>query len=156
MPLKINSTNGSVTLTPVDGVGNVDITIPRSSFIGQDHGGDFIADRYNERYASVSSVANVTTIDCSSANTFSTTLIENTTCVFSNPPSSGVSYIFSLEVIQDVSASGFTVTWPPSVIWPLGAPIILTQSASAIDLVVFYTRDGGTTWYGLTVGREMS
>jgi hypothetical protein len=44
MPLKINSTNGSVTLTPEDGVGNVDITVPRSSIIGADYPGDLVVD----------------------------------------------------------------------------------------------------------------
>lgn len=155
MPLRINSTNGSVTLTPVDGVGNVDITIPRSSFIGQDHNGDFIADRYNERYSEVTSIANVTTVDCESANSFSHVLIENTTFTFSNPPASGTAYTFSIEIIQDASASGFTVTWPASVDWPDTIAPTLTVSASAKDLFVFYTRDGGTTWYGFTAGQAL-
>ena len=155
MPLKINSTNGSVTLTPVDGVGNVDITIPRSSFIGQDHDGDFIADRYNERYEVVTSVANVTTVDCENANSFSHTLTENTTFTFSNPPASGTAYTFSIEIIQDASASGYTVTWPAAVDWPSATAPTLTATASAKDLFVFMTRDGGTTWYGFTAGQAL-
>jgi len=155
MPLKINSTNGSVTLTPEDGVGNVDITVPRSQFVGQDHAGEFIADSYNERYAAVTSTSNATTVDCESANSFSHTLTENTTFTFSNPPASGTAYTFSIEIIQDVSASGFTVTWPASVDWPSAATPALTVDASAKDLFVFYTRDGGTTWLGFVAGYSL-
>ena len=155
MPLRINSTNGSVTLTPEDGVGNVDITVPRSPIVGQDHAGEFIANSYNERYAAVVSLSNVTTINCESANSFSHTLTQNTTFVFSNPPASGVSYTFSVEVIQDASASGFTVTWPASVDWTDGVSPSLSIGASAKDIFVFYTRDAGTTWYGFFSGRAM-
>ena len=34
MPLKLNSAAGSVTLTPEDGSGNIDITIPRGDLLG--------------------------------------------------------------------------------------------------------------------------
>ena len=155
MPLRINSTNGSVTLTPEDGVGNVDITVPRSPIVGQDHAGEFIADSYNERYEAVTSTSNATTVNCENANSFSHTLTENTTFTFSNPPASGVSYTFSIEIIQDASASGYTVTWPASVDWPSATAPTLTATASAKDLFVFMTRDGGTTWYGFTAGRDL-
>lgn len=154
MPLKINSTNGSVTLTPEDGTGNVDITVPRSAIVGEDHSGEFIADSYNERYSAVSSSSNATTVNCENANAFSHTLTENTTFTFSNPPASGTAYTFSIEIIQDASASGYTVTWP-SVDWPSATAPTLTATASAKDLFVFYTRDGGTTWYGFTAGQAL-
>ena len=54
----------------------------------------------------------------------------------------------SIEIIQDAGASGFTVTWPTSVDWPAGAAPTLTATASAKDIFVFTTRDGGTNWYG--------
>ena len=155
MPLILNSTNGSVTLTPQDGSGNVDITVPRSAIIGADHAGEFIADSYNERYEAVTSTSNATTVDCENANSFSHTLTENTTFTFSNPPASGTAYTFSIEIIQDASASGFTVTWPTSVDWPSATAPTLTATASAKDVFVFMTRDGGTTWYGFTAGQAL-
>jgi hypothetical protein len=88
-------------------------------------------------------------------------LSENTTFTFSNPPASGTAYGFTLKIVQDASASGYTVTWPTSVKWPTldvsagtGAPV-LTSTASAVDQFVFYTHDGGTTWYGFTVGKDL-
>ena len=118
--------------------------------------GELIADSYNETYAAVTSSSNATTVDCEAANSFSHTLTENTTFTFSNPPASGTSYSFSIEIIQDASASGFTVTWPTSVDWPAATAPTLTATASAKDIFVFTTRDGGTNWYGFTAGQALA
>ena len=117
--------------------------------------GELIVDSYNETYAAVTSSSNATTVDCESGNAFSHTLTENTTFTFSNPPASGTAFSFSLELIQDASASGFTVTWPATVDWPAATAPTLTATASAKDVFVFYTRDGGTNWYGFTAGQAL-
>lgn len=123
--------------------------------------GELVVTSYNETFAAVTSSSNATTIDCEAGNVFSHTLSENTTFTFSNPPSSGTAYGFSLKIVQDASASGYTVTWPSSIDWPSadqyaasGAPR-LTSTASAVDQFVFYTHDGGTTWYGFTAGLNL-
>jgi hypothetical protein len=123
--------------------------------------GELIVSSYNETYQAVSSSGGSTTINCEAGNVFSNTLSENTTFTFSNPPSSGTAYGFSLKITQDASASGYTVTWPSAVDWPKadkyaasGAPQ-LTSTASAEDQFVFYTYNGGTTWYGFTVGLNL-
>ena len=123
--------------------GDVDIT------------GELIVDSYNETYAAVTSSTNATTVNCETGNAFSHTLTENTTFTFSNPPASGTAYSFSIEIIQDASASGFTVTWPASVDWPAATAPTLTATASAKDVFVFYTRDGGTNWLGFTAGQAL-
>lgn len=156
MALRINSTNGSVTISAVDGTGNQDITIPRSNLVGEDHGGELIADSYNERFNLVTSSSNAITIDCETGNHFAHVLTENTTFTFSNPPASGVSYTFSLEIVQDASASSFSVTWPASVNWPTGGVPSLTTTASATDIFVFTTRDGGVNWNGFVAGYGMT
>ena len=118
--------------------------------------GEFIVDSYNETYAAVTSTSNATTVNCHNGNSFSHVLTENTTFTFSNPPASGTGYTFSIEIIQDASASGFTVTWPASVDWPAATAPTLTATASAKDVFVFTTRDGGTTWYGFTAGQALA
>ena len=123
--------------------GDVDIT------------GELIVDSYNETYGAVTSSSNATTVNCEAGNAFSHTLTENTTFTFSNPPASGTAYSFSIEIIQDASASGFTVTWPAAVDWPSATAPTLTATASAKDVFVFYTRDGGTNWYGFTAGQAL-
>jgi hypothetical protein len=118
--------------------------------------GELIADSYNETYSAVTSSSNATTVDCETANSFSHTLTENTTFTFSNPPASGTSYTFSIEIIQDSGASGYAVTWPASVDWPAATAPTLTATASAKDIFVFTTRDGGTNWYGFTAGQALA
>ena len=123
--------------------------------VGADVTGEFIADSYNETYAAVTSSTNATTVNCEAGNAFSHTLTENTTFTFSNPPASGTAYSFSIEIIQDASASGFVVTWPASVDWPSATAPTLTATASAKDVFIFTTRDGGVTWYGFTAGQAL-
>ena len=118
--------------------------------------GEITPDSYNESYAAVTSSSNATTVDCEAGNTFMHTLTENTTFTFSNPPASGTAYSMSVEIIQDASASGYTVTWPTSVDWPAATAPTLTATASAVDVFVFTTRDGGTTWYGFTAGQAIA
>ncbi len=118
--------------------------------------GELTADSYNESYAAVTSTTNATTVDCEAGNTFTHVLTENTTFTFSNPPVTGTAYTFTLKVVQDASASGYTVTWPAAVDWPAATAPTLTATASAVDVFVFYTHDGGTTWYGFVAGQGLA
>ena len=142
-------TNGAVSLS-YDGT-----TRLATTSVGADVTGELIADSYNETYAAVTSSSNATTVDCEAGNAFSHTLTENTTFTFSNPPASGTAYSFSIEIIQDASASGYTVTWPASVDWPAATAPTLTATASAKDVFIFTTRDGGSNWYGFTAGQAL-
>jgi len=143
------TTNGAVTLYYDNAVKFA------TTSVGADVTGEFIADSYNETYGAVTSSSNATTVDCEAGNAFSHTLTENTTFTFSNPPTSGTAYSFSLEIIQDASASGYTVTWPSSVDWPAATAPTLTATASAKDIFIFTTRDGGSNWYGFTAGQAL-
>jgi len=114
------------------------------------------AKSYNETFSAITSSSGTATLNCETGNVFSLTLSENvTTFTWSNPPASGTAYGFSLKVIQDAGASGYTITWPASVDFPSGTAPTLTDTASAVDQFVFYTHDGGTTWYGFTAGKDL-
>ena len=121
--------------------GDVDIT------------GELIVDSYNETYVSLSGATPA--VDCEAGNAFSIVLSAATTFTFTNPPASGTAYTFSIEVIQDSSASGYGVTWPTAT-WPSGTAPTLTATANAVDYFVFTTRDGGTTWRGFTAGQALA
>ena len=108
-----------------------------------------------EEFTAVTSTSNATTVNSHDGTTFSHTLTENTTFTFSNPATSGKSSGFALKIVQDASASGFTVTWPSAVDWPGGTAPTLTSTANAVDQFVFYTHDGGTTWYGFVAGQDL-
>jgi len=113
------------------------------------------AKSYNETYAAVTSSGGATTINCETGNAFSHVMTEATTLAFSNPPASGTAFIFSLEVIQDASGSGFVLNFPTTVDWPSATAPTVSATANAKDVYVFYTRDGGTNWYGFTAGQAL-
>jgi len=157
--------------TLLGGVTNVELnylgvttlgTSEASKAVTADANGDVLlsqeltATSYNETFAAVTSTANAATINCEAGNSFSHTLTENTTFTFSNPPATGTSYGFTLKIVQDAGASGFTVTWPLSVDYAGATAPTLTATASAVDVLVFYTHDGGTTWYGFVAGAAMA
>ena len=156
--LGITSSAAEINYTDITTLG----TSEASKAVTADANGDVTlaaelkATSYNEAYVAVTSSGAATTVNCETGNSFSHTLTENTTFTFSNPPASGTAYTLSLEIIQDASASGFTVTWPASVDWPAATAPTLTATASAKDIFVFTTRDGGTTFYGFTAGQALA
>jgi hypothetical protein len=108
-----------------------------------------------EDETAVTSSSNSTTVNCQDGNVFTHVLTENTTFTFSNPPASGRAFAFTLKIVQDSGANGYTVTWPASVDWPSATAPTLTATASAVDVFVFYTHDGGTTFYGFVAGQAL-
>ena len=108
-----------------------------------------------EDYESVSDSSGTTTVDLSTGTNFSSTLSANTQFAFTSPASDGSVSAFTLKIVQDASASGYTVTWPAAVNWPSATAPTLTATASAVDYFVFITHDGGTNWYGFTAGQAL-
>ena len=115
---------------------------------------ELIAKSYNETYLAVTSSSNATTVSCEAGNTFSHTLTENTTFTFSNPPASGTGYSFTLKIVQDSTAR--TITWPASVDWAAATAPTISTGSGEVDVFVFFTTDGGTTFYGFTAGQVLS
>lgn len=80
-------------------------------------------------------------IDCSLGNYFYKTVTGPLTWTFVNAPSMGQVYGFVLELANGGLG---TQTWPASVKWAYGSAPVLRSAAT--DILVFLTRDGGTTW----------
>ena len=95
-----------------------------------------------------------TTIDLATATNFVHDLTGATTYTFSNPASTGNATAFTLKIIQDSTARA--ITWPSSVDWAGGTAPTLTATDNGVDVFVFYTIDGGTTYYGFTAGQAMA
>src|SRR6056297_1504910 len=95
------------------------------------------------------------TVDCDEANTFTLTTSGNTTFTFDY---SGVnlttddSYGFTLKV---TAGGTHTLSWPASVDWPGGSAPDAPASGET-DVFVFFTTDGGTTWYGFQAGDALA
>lgn len=89
-------------------------------------------------------------LDLENGNFFSATVSTSTvTFTFTNPPASGSVGSFALELTNGGSQ---TVNWPASVEWEEGVAPTLTTSG--VDLLLFTTRDGGTTWRGVVLGLD--
>jgi len=81
-------------------------------------------------------------VDCSKGTYFTKTIAGSSTFTFSNVPTSGNAYSFTL----DVTHTSGTITWPTSVKWPSDTAPTLTTGKT--HLFMFTTRDGGTRWRG--------
>ena len=103
---------------------------------------------------SVTLTGTSTTINLATATNFVHDLTGATTYTFSNPATTGNATAFTLKIIQDATAR--TITWPASVDWAGGTAPTLTATSGGVDVFVFYTIDGGTTYYGFTAGQAMA
>ena len=107
-----------------------------------------------EEVTTVTSSSNAATINLRDGNVFEHDLTENVTYTFSNPAASGRASCFVLKVIQGSPAR--TITWPASVDWAAATAPTLTSTNNGVNVFGFLTIDGGTTYYGFTLGQAMA
>ena len=85
-------------------------------------------------------------IDLTLGNSVTATVDTSTnTFTFSNPSATGTGCGFTLILTNGGSQ---TVAWPASVDW--AAATAPTLTTSGIDILAFWTVDGGTIWYGFS------
>lgn len=142
------STEGGIPLAKESEVTNIDNTSIATDTIK--------ATKYEDTFVVVTDdSSNTFTIDCSTGNMFSCTLEAASTIAFSNVPTTGTGYICSIKLVQDATGSR-GVTWPSGTVWASATAPTLSTTASAEDMFVLVTHDGGTTWYGFTSGIGMA
>ncbi len=122
------------------------VTSDANGVVGFDNG-------TTEESTAITSSSNAATINLRDGNVFTHTLSENVTYTFSNPAASGRASAFILKVTQDSSAR--TITWPTSVDWAAATAPTLTATNAGVDVFAFLTVDGGTTYYGFTLGQAL-
>ena len=88
-------------------------------------------------------------IDLSQGNVFSKTISGTVTFTLANVPAAGTAICFLLDL---TNSSGSAVWWS-GVKWAGGAAPVLTTSGR--DLFGFLSYDGGTTWIGLVLGKDV-
>ena len=119
---------------------------------------------YSEATLTVSSSANVVTLNLSQAQTFNLTVTETINqFTITNIPSDSSS--FTLKITQN-STGGYAVgidTFKTSggadipVYWPGGGVLpIVTTTANKTDIYSFRTFDGGSTFYGIVGGQNFN
>jgi hypothetical protein len=91
------------------------------------------------------------TLDLATANNFRRQFNGTATITITNAPNSPIGFGFTLVT---VNAGAYAITWPASVDWVGGSAPILTSSGT--DVLVFYTYNGGTSYYGFVTGKNLS
>ena len=102
-------------------------------------------------YTETSTAISASAIDLSTGNYFTKTISGTTTFTISNASSSGTVNSFILQLTNGGSA---TVNWFSGVKWAGGTAPTLTSSG--VDVLGFYTIDGGTTWESFVLGKAMA
>lgn len=134
--VKMNTASGgSITLTPTNTASNISLTMPA-------YAGTVTAE------AKVVMAANA--INLSTGTYFTKTISGATTLTVSNVPSAGNVGSFILDLTNGGSA---TITWWSGIKWPYGVAPTLTSSGR--DVLGFFTHDGGTTWNGLILAKDI-
>lgn len=108
---------------------------------------------YGEKVNVIGSIGGGTQdIDLTLGNVVTGTVdTSTTTFTFSDPTATGNACSFTLILTNGGSQ---TINWPASVDWAGATAPTLT--ASGVDVLVFTTLDGGTTWYGFAAGIAMA
>lgn len=89
-------------------------------------------------------------INLNSGNYFTKTISGATSLTVSNVPSAGTAASFILDLTNGGSA---TITWWSGTKWAGGTAPTLTSAGR--DVLGFFTHDGGTTWSGLVLGKDV-
>ena len=110
----------------------------------------FFSGTFSDQVTAIGNTGTAKTLDLNDGNVFTATLNGNVTFTLATP--NGVSNrasSFTLILTNDATPSR-TVAWAGgSFKWPGGAAALArTTTASAVDVWVFFTVDGGTTYYG--------
>lgn len=154
--------DGDVVLTPADaGAEPADATILKAAAIGVTvQGYDAATAKRNtantftevqnfgkavrETYAAVAA----SNIDVAAGGVFAKTISGATMFTVSNVPAAGI----VASLILELTNPGTNVTFWAGVKWPGGT--VPTLTAAGVDVLGFYTRDGGTTWRGMVLAKD--
>lgn len=111
---------------------------------------------YADTVTTLGNTGTAINLDITSGGVFTATLTGNATITLRYPVSSGASS-FTLILTNDATA-GRTVAWAGgSFKFPGGAASLSrTTTANAVDVWVFFTPDGGTTYYGSIPMKNMT
>lgn len=89
-------------------------------------------------------------IDVGKANHYTKTVAANTALTVTNIPDAGRVATFILHV---TNGGAFTMSWWPNIRWAEGiAPALSTAGR---DVIGFSTLNGGATWDGYLIGKDM-
>ena len=132
-----DDTNVGIDVTP-KGTGELAVTA------------SFISGVFSDKVSAIGNTGTAQTITATNGQVFTATLTGNCTFTLAGSNSnSNRATSFTLILANDATPSR-TVSWAGGTFkWPGGAASLArTTTANAIDVWVFFSPDGGTTWYG--------
>lgn len=132
-----DDTNVGIDITP-KGTGEMDVTA------------SFMTGIFADKVSAIGNTGTAQTITATNGQVFTATLTGNCTFTLAGSNSnSNRATSFTLILTNDATPSR-TVSWAGGTFkWPGGAASLArTTTANAIDVWVFFSPDGGTTWYG--------
>jgi len=129
------------TILNVTGNVTVSTSVSATTFIS--------ATTYRETYYDYGTGGSVS-IDLSLGNNFRRQFNTAATITYTGAPASNA-FGFTLTT---VNAGAYSITWPASIDWVGGTAPILTSAGT--DVLTFFTFNGGTTYYGFVVGKNLS
>jgi hypothetical protein len=106
---------------------------------------------FRETYNDLGTGGSVT-IDLSTANNFRRQFNSTPTITFTNPPASNA---FGFTLVT-VNAGAYAPTWPANIDWVNGPNAPVLTGSGGVDVLVFYTFNGGTTYLGFVGGKNFN
>ena len=104
---------------------------------------------FNATHIALGKVAGTATINTQQGTYFSANTTGACTWTFAGGPDSSKATAFTLELTSGGGMQNtYSQTWPAAVKWAGGSAPTLTQGETKVDVLVFITDDGGTTWRG--------
>ena len=107
---------------------------------------------YSETVNILGNISGATTFDLTLGNVISATATANSTITVTNIPATGQCASISLIA---TNFGAYTITWMSGIVW-LESGSAPTLQASGTDVLVFFTINNGTTWYGALSGAPSS
>ena len=148
----VSSGGGSITLNPPNIGTDVVVEVPSSDIVtvtsSQTLTNKTITGSKETRVAG--GTGGSYTVDLAAGNYFSRTFNATATISVSNIPTSGTAQAFIFDI---TNAGAYTITWMTGIKWAGGVAPTLTTSGR--DVLGFFTYDGGTTWTGILLGRDV-
>lgn len=122
-------------------VANVMSAVERLQSLALLKSGGTLTGAVSEKLLSLSGTS--VTLDLTSSNNFTHTITNNTTFTVS----ANSDTTFQLGTLILNNAGNYTITWPESFKWADNTPPTLNESG--IDVITFFTVDGGTKYYAV-------
>jgi len=104
---------------------------------------------FNSTHIALGKVSGTATVNTQQGTYFSANTTGACTWTFAGGPDSSKATAFTLELTSGGGmANAYSQTWPAAVKWAGGTAPTLTQGETKVDVLIFITDDGGTTWRG--------